>query len=235
MRIFLVNAIALISVITVNVLANTLPLNGQTTGDISKKLDVLFTPASYVFSIWGFIYFLLTVWVIRSFNKENQMYRTTHIPFLMSCLFNIAWILLWHYEYFASSVIVIILLLLSLIVLYTRIEHEAFTLWDRLPFSIYLGWISVAVIANISYTLTYYRWNGFGISDVTWTILLLVMSAALAIIFRFQHDDRFYPLVFMWALIGIAVKNWPHEPFIAATALVFSVFALLVALLKDNR
>ncbi|OKL36159.1 hypothetical protein BLL40_12030 [Domibacillus mangrovi] len=221
-------------VIIVNFLANSLPLNGQTTADIANRLDVLFTPANYVFSIWGLIYLLLAVWVIRGFNKENRVYRITHIPFLTSCLFNIAWIFLWHYEYFASSVVVITLLLLSLIVLYARIEREHFSLWDRLPFSIYLGWISVAVIANISYTLTYYGWNGFGISDVAWTVVLLVIATTLAIIFRFAHHDRFYPLVFVWALFGIAVQNWPNEPFVATTALIFSVFVLISALLKDN-
>jgi benzodiazapine receptor len=126
------------------------------------------------------------------------------------------------------------LLLLSLIVLYTRIVRERFSWFDRLLFSIYLSWVSVAAMVNISYTLTHYGWSGHGISDVIWAVALIFMAAALAIIFRFAHHDRLYPLVFVWALVGIAVQNWSDEPFVAITALIFSVFTLFAAVLKNN-
>lgn len=233
LKLFWLNLLALIAVVAVNALANIVPFNGQTTGEISDKLNVLFTPAGYVFSIWGLIYFLLAVWVLRGFNKGTTiLYKDTHVPFLVSCLLNITWIVLWHYEFFASSVAVIIGLLLSLIVLYKKIERQRFEFWDRFPFSVYLGWVSVAVIANISYTLTHYNWNGFGISAVAWTILLIVVAAVLAISFRFSHHDRVYPLVFVWALIGIAVRNWTGEPIVSYMAIAAAIIVLFSSFLK---
>ena len=51
-----VNGLAVIGTITMNGLANALPLNGQLTGEISDRFRVFFVPAGYVFSIWGLIY-----------------------------------------------------------------------------------------------------------------------------------------------------------------------------------
>lgn len=224
--------IALLAVIAVNGLANALPLNGQTTGEISNRLNVLFTPAGYVFSIWGFIYILLIIWVIRSVKKWSVIYERAYVPFLASCAFNITWIFMWHYEFFAVSVAVITGLLLSLIVLYQRIEKEAFSFWDRLPFSVYLGWVSVAVIANVSYTLTHYQWNGFGLSDTVWTVGLIIIAAALAVSFRFFHQDRAYPLVFVWALIGIAVRNWGDAQTVVYASLAAAAVIFISAIWK---
>jgi translocator protein len=98
-------------------------------------------------------------------------------------------------------------LLLSLIGLYQKIKKRHHTFMDLAPFSIYLGWISVATITNIAYVLKNYNWKGFGLSDLIWTIILLLAASALGVIFRFKNDDWLYPLVFVWAFIGIGVKN----------------------------
>jgi len=207
---FLLNLIAYLIVVTVNGLANALPLNGQTTGEISNRLNVLFTPAGYVFSIWGLIYLLLGIWVIRQFPKSRRdlpVYQETSGLFVLSSILNSLWIFLWHYEFFGLSVIVMLLLLLTLIRLYTKAKAADASFFDLLPFSVYLGWISVATIANISYYLTYIDWDGFGLSDSLWTFLLLIIATILALTFLKKEQDWVYPLVFVWAFIGIGVKN----------------------------
>ncbi|MGM0836460.1 MAG: tryptophan-rich sensory protein [Bacillota bacterium] len=204
------NVIAFLLVIIVNYLSNALPLNGQTTGEISNRLNVLFIPAGYVFSIWGLIYLLLGVWIVRQFPKDRRnlpIYQNTSSLFVLSCILNSAWVVLWHYEFFVTTVAVMLSLLLTLIALYKKVQVSDPGLFDRLPFSIYLGWISVATIANISYVLVYLEWDGFGLSNVTWTIIMLVVATLLAIWFNMANRDRVYPLVFVWAFIGIGVKN----------------------------
>jgi translocator protein len=207
---FLLNLIAYMIVVTVNGLANSLPLNGQTTGEISNRLNVLFTPAGYVFSIWGLIYLLLGIWVIRQFPKSRRdlpVYQETSGLFVLSSILNSLWIFLWHYEFFGLSVIVMLLLLSTLIRLYTKAKAADASFFDLLPFSVYLGWISVATIANISYYLTYIDWDGFGLSDSVWTFLLLIIATILALTFLKKEQNWIYPLVFVWAFIGIGVKN----------------------------
>ena len=236
---FLLNLIAYILVITVNGLANALPLNGQTTGEISNRLNVLFTPAGYVFSIWGLIYLLLGIWVIRQFPKDRRylpIYQETSGLFVLSCILNSLWIFMWHYEFFGLSVIVMLLLLITLIRLYTKLKAVDASFFDLLPFSVYLGWISVATIANISYYLTYIDWDGFGISDAVWTFLLLIIATILALYFLKSEQDWIYPLVFVWAFIGIGVKNQNGDvPLVVYSSYTLAALILIVTLLYAFR
>lgn len=233
---FIVNLIATILVVAVNALANILPINGQTTGEISNKLEVLFTPAGYVFGIWGFIYFLLFIWSFMQFPASRRnlpIYQKATPLYLLSSALNISWILLWHYEFFLLTVIVMLGLLLTLIALYHTINNEQTSFWEIMPFSVYLGWISVATIANISYYLKYIGWDGFGLSDVAWTIIMLVVAAILAIAFLRKNEDPVYPLVFIWALIGIGVKN--AENYHSVSYLAYSIAAVILIVIMINK
>lgn len=226
MKQFWLNFFALAAVITVNALANILPINGQTTGEISNRLNVLFTPAGYVFSIWGLIYILLGLWVLKGAFKsqrKREVYKSTSFMFLISCLLNITWILLWHYEFFPVSVAVIVGLLISIIIIYAKIKQTTHSFFDILPFSVYMGWVSVATVANTAYTVNEAGWDGLGISSPVWTIALLLIAAALALGIRYKERDWIYPLVFIWAFIGIGVQNEGQESAVVFTAYVLSV------------
>lgn len=236
---FIIHFIAFVLVVTVNGLANALPLNGQTTGEISNRLDVLFTPAGYVFSIWGLIYILLGIWIIRQFpvrRRNLPLYRNTSGLFVLSSILNSLWILLWHYEFFVFSVVVMILLLASLVRLYVNAKSVDASFFDLLPFSVYLGWVSVATIANISYYLNHIEWDGFGLSASIWTFFLLLVATVLALYFLKKEDDGIYPLVFVWAFIGIGVKNQGGGvPLVIYSSYIFATILLIVTLVSAVR
>jgi hypothetical protein len=234
------NVILFLAVVTVNALANILPINGQTTGDISNRLDVLFTPAGYVFSIWSVIYILLAIWLIRQFPIERRnmpVYTSVAGLFAISCVLNIAWILCWHYNLFGLSVIIMIALLSSLIGIYVRIKQNNPQLLDLLPFSVYLGWISVATIANISYFLVYIDWSGWGLSPEIWTIVMMFVATILARIFLFREQDIYFVLVFIWALVGIGVANLQEHVQVSQIAYVLSAILLyhVIRFIWQNR
>ncbi|AIY04738.1 membrane protein [Planococcus sp. PAMC 21323] len=234
----LLMTIAFIAVVVMNTLANTLPLNGQTTGELSNRLSVLFTPAGYVFSIWGIIYLLLAVWIIAFWvrlRKGQSPSYTTALMFTLSCVFNISWLLLWHYEFFASSIIAMLGYLIALIFLYLQYGNSEKSLTERLPISINLGWISVATIANISFVLTYYNWSGWGLSDQLWTVIMLTVATALALHIRFHHMDIPFALVFIWAFIGIAIKHGTDEMLVTTASLFLSGVILTGILLIKKR
>lgn len=227
-RLAIVNAIALVAVLIVNYLSNSLPINGQTAGEISDRLGVMFTPAGYVFAIWGGIYLLLIVWVGAQFfskTKNNPIYERVSYWFAISCTLNIAWLLLFHYEFFNLTLIAMIGLLLSLIVIYIRIDRGTGPSLFRLPFSVYLGWVSVATIVNVGIVLTVNDGSTFGIAPEMWTAFLLIVAAALAIWFMIFNCDLVYPLVFIWAFIGIAVERSEY-PIIVYTA--WAMIALII-------
>ncbi|MFC4102325.1 tryptophan-rich sensory protein [Paenibacillus xanthanilyticus] len=214
------NVIGLVAVVAVNALANLLPINGLTTGELSAKYPVLVTPAGYAFSIWSLIYALLAGFVIyqaRSRSIERSTIQRIGPWFILSCAFNIGWILVWHYEYVYASVAVMLALLLSLIALYVK-THTATdrptvgeSLLVQLPFSIYLGWISVATIVNISVAFYKSGWEGFGLSDATWSVIVLTLGTILAFVIGGLYTDPYYVLVFVWAYIAIAYKQQSYE------------------------
>jgi benzodiazapine receptor len=233
LTIFFRNITAFFIVLAVNTLAFILPLNGQTTDEIANKLPVLLMPASYVFSIWGLIYFLLGIWVCSQLlpSRRNLLiYKNTSNLFVLSCVLNCIWICVWHYEYFLLSVLVIIALLITLIALYKKTNELKTSKFDILPFSIYLGWISVATMINAIYFLEFIGWSGWGASDIAWALILLFFASGIAVQFLRSQHDHLYPLVFTWAFIGIGIKNNEIEPFVSyiafglAICLVFTLF-----------
>ncbi|MCF6136725.1 TspO/MBR family protein [Pseudalkalibacillus berkeleyi] len=237
---YMLSVLSYILMVGINAYANILPLNGQTTGEISDRFNVLFTPAGYVFSIWSVIYVLLAVWLIYLLfpkSVNHNVFQKTGIWFVVSSLLNAAWIVLWHYEYFNWTLVVMVGLLLSLIILYSFIQRSSGKrLLDRLPFSIYLGWVSVATIVNTGVVLEHNQWKGWGLSDVSWTLVLLFAGTMLAIVFSWKNDDLAFPLVFIWAYIGIAVKQQEY-PSIQYTAIGMAVVigALFIYTLNVRR
>ena len=182
-------AVIFVTVLTivVNGLATSLPINGIATGAISDQFPVLFTPAGYVFSIWGVIYLALiayTVYQALPSQRTNPRLRAIGWIYVVSGLANSGWIFLWHYFQFGISVIVMLVLLVSLVLIYLRLWPSRNTVsrgewWTtNLAFSIYLGWITVATVANITIFLYSIGWNGGGISPELWTITMLVIAAA---------------------------------------------------------
>lgn len=234
------NGIALVSTIIINYLCNTGKINGTTIGDRSDGINSLFTPAGYAFSIWGLIYLMLFAFAIfqgRSlFNKDKQddFVEKVGIWFIVSCIANCAWVFLWLYGYTGLSCLAMFLILFSLIQIILRNKMEiwdapaqiiAFLWW---PFVIYLGWISVASIANVSTYLLEIGWDGFGINPQTWTIIMILIAAGLNAFVIFNRAMREFAMVGVWALIAIAVKNWDVESTIAYTALACAIVLFLM-------
>jgi len=230
-----VNLLATVVTIVVNGLANALPINGQTTGEISDRFRVYFVPAGYVFSIWGLIYLALIAFAVYQAlpaQRENPHLRRIGYLFALGCVANSAWIFLWHYEFFELTLVAMFGLLLLLIAVYLRLDigrarvSTAEKWLVHIPFSIYLGWITVATIANVTSVLYYLNWNGWGIRPEVWAVIMLVVGAGIASAVSISRGDVAYVLVIVWAFVGIAVKH-AATPLVAITA---GLMALIVAL-----
>jgi benzodiazapine receptor len=225
-----------IATIVVNGLATALPLNEQTTGEISDRFQVYFVPAGYVFSIWGLIYLGLGAYAIYQAlpaQAGNPRLNRIGYLFVLSSLANIAWIFLWHYEQFPLTLVAMLTLLASLIVIYLRLEigrarvPTAERLLVQVPFSIYLGWITVATIANATSLLDYLNWGGWGIRPEVWTVIMLIAGLGIASAVSLTRGDVAYMLVLIWAFIGIAVKH-QGTALVATTAWITSGLMLVM-------
>jgi TspO/MBR family len=234
----IVNLLLAIATIAVNFLAVLLPLNGQDTGAISDRFRVYFVPAGYVFSIWGLIYIAIMAFAIYQVlpsQRANPNLRRIGYLFALSCIANIAWLFCWHYNYFPLSLLVMLVLLGSLIAIYLRLDigrrqvSSAERWCVHIPFSVYLGWITVATLANATDVLYYLNWSGWGIDPQVWAGILLVVTVVLTGWLLFTRRDVAFTLVILWAVLGIAYKQL-NAGLVAWLALL-AAGALLVMLL----
>ena len=210
------NLISTLIALTVNILASALPLNGQNTGEISDRFQVYFVPAGYVFAIWFLIFIGWLVFAVYQFlpaQKESPRLRRLGYLFAISGLVNAAWLFAWHYNYFVLSVLLMLTLLGLLIASYLRLDVNRVSVsrserWSvDIPVSIYLGWITVATVANITSWLYSVDWNGFGISAPVWAVIMIVVASIVGLLMALTRRDAAYLFVLVWSCIGIAVKQ----------------------------
>jgi len=241
-----VNVLAVLLTIVVNALANALPINGQTTAEVSDRFDVFFVPAGYVFSIWGVIYIGLIAFAVYQAlpaQRTNPRLRSIGDLFALGCLANAAWIFLWHYNYITLTVIAMLVLLASLLSIYRRLGIGQATVraverWCvDIPFSVYLGWITVATVANVTDALYNLGWNGGPFAPELWAVAMLAVALALTLLMLWLRHDIAYSLVIIWAAVGIAVKQ--ADTAIVANAAwavaVIVALALLMPLYQQRR
>ena len=222
--------------VVVNSLAGgTALIGGQFTAAVSDANPTLITPAGYVFSIWGIIYILLGVFVVYQALPSQQgkdYHKKIGWLFVLSSLINIGWLFLWQFEYLSLSVVLMFLLLATLISIYVRlgIGKTMVSLRERLavqlPFSVYLGWITVASIANVATTLVSIGWDGFGISPETWAILVVAVALIITMLVLITRRDAAYSLVIIWALVGISVKQSGNQTIVLLTEISAAIVAV---------
>ena len=210
------NLLSVVLALTVNILASALPLNGQNTGEISDRFQVYFVPAGYVFAIWGIIYMgwiAFTIFQFQPAQKESPRLRRLGYLFAISNMANAAWLFCWHYNLFGLSVLVMLVLLGLLLASYLRLDvnHTPVSpleYWSvDVLFSVYLGWITVATVANITDWLYFIGWDGFGIPAQTWAVIMLAVASLLGLGMATTRRDVGYLAVLVWAFVGIAVKQ----------------------------
>ena len=231
------NLLLFAGMVVMNYLANALPLNGKTTGALSDAYPNLFVPAGVTFSIWGVIYILLVTFCVIQFTTSHQAV-ISRIGWLfgLSCIFNALWIVAWHYERLPMSLILMLGLLVSLIWINVFIRDLPAG-FIKAAFGIYLGWICIATIANVTALLVNYGWGAFGISVETWTIIMIAAGTLIVSLTVWRLDNPFIALSVVWAFAGIMIKRQADYRVIMVTAAIAAavVAAVLVVVFFRKR
>lgn len=243
------NGFFLVFTIIFNYLSNTGIFNGKTISNVSSQYHNLFTPAGYAFSIWGVIYLLLTGFVFYtgrslfnpSKNENDGFVEKIGWWFVVSCLGNCAWILTWLYGLTGLSVLILLIVLVSLLnILMEALKYNSGTAQKwliNIPFQIYAGWVSVALIAAASAWLTKIEWDRFGISEISWTIILIIIASLIHLFMTWKKNAPVFAFVAVWALVAIAVANKEVSQQIYFTALIAAgiiFISSLVRIFKKN-
>lgn len=217
-----VAAAAFVGALVVNVLANRLPLGGRSTGELSALYPNLFVPAGVTFSIWGVIYLLLAAWTVAQFLPSRAELGQRIAPaFALSSVLNAAWLFAWHGTRVGLSLVIMVSILAVLLRIGVRLRdaRPPAPLLPRLAFGLYLGWILVATVVNATAFLVAAGWTGAGIPPAVWATLLVLVSAAVAVVTLHRLQAPLLGLAVVWALGGIALNRWNDAPLVAWTAL----------------
>lgn len=229
--------------VVVNALANLLPINGQTTGEVSNAYPNLFTPAGLTFGIWGLIYLLLagfTLYHLGLFRGDHAASRSgllnrVGLWFIVSSFANLAWVFAWHYHAIGWSIALMVVILFSLIKINLATGRERFSrreqLFIRLPFSVYFGWITVATIANVAVLLVSLGWDRFGIADTAWTVLVIIVGLLVGGTTAVRLRDLAYGLVLIWAYSGVLIKHLSAQGWAGQFPAVMLTVGVSIALL----
>ncbi len=230
-----INLIVFGLMVYMNYLANALPINGKTTGQLSAQYPNLFVPAGITFSIWGVIYLMLLAFVILQFKEQNKpLIASIGWLFAISCLLNAAWIVAWHYEQLPLSLLIMFGLLATLVFINLNImKFSGF--FTRATFGIYLGWICIATIANVTALLVNYHWGGWGISHETWAIIMIAAGTLISLTVICKLENPFVALAVIWAFIGIILNRINDFPAIVTAASIGIVLTGIMAVVRALR
>jgi translocator protein len=229
--------------IALNVAANVMPLNGVTTGEIADQWPVYVQPAGYVFSIWSLIYVGQLAFVahtLRPSRLRDPLLRRIGLWAAAIATLNGLWILAWHWEIYPLTLVIMAALLVSLIVLYRRAGFEASARpgglplrsaerwFVQVPFSVYLGWITVATIANVAIVGEWAGVPTFGIAPEIVAAAVLAVGLGIAVTVMLRNADIAFGAVIIWAYIGIVVKESGTLPVAVVAVMSTLVVALLI-------
>lgn len=229
---------ATLGMVAANGMATALSPSGKSVGEISDQFQNYFTPPGYVFSIWGLIYSALlafTVYQALPSQSDNPRIKSIEGWYIASCFFNGAWMVVWQRELFPISLVMMVGLLVSLVGLYTRLDSSRFEVSTQeswlvhWPFSVYLGWITIATAANTTVVLQWARWDGAGIAPSVWGAILLGIAFIIVLAVTYPRRDKAYMLVLTWASLGIFVK-YKGTLVVSITAGVVALASFLIAL-----
>jgi hypothetical protein len=221
---FYISAVSYLMTLVVNFVANAIPLNQLSTGEISDMYPNYFVPANFTFSIWGVIYTALFVYIyyrLRNLSQSRSTIQTIFFYkvdalFTLTNVMNLLWIISWHYLLMYLSLVFMIGLFVSLLLLVLLIQKQS--LPTLIPFRIYFGWITIALIANVTTTIvsdfqTYtWLWNGGEVSEQIMTFLIIIIGLIIGAFTTWKHKDGWYGSVIAWSLFGIYVRHTMSLP-----------------------
>jgi hypothetical protein len=195
------------AMVYVNYLANSLPINGKTTGELSDSYPNLFVPAGITFSIWGIIYLLVAAYcVVQFLPSSKEIAINISWLFILSCVLNGLWIVAWHYQKLPLSLLIMVGLLVTLIMINLQLSGLPLGLL-KATFGIYLGWICIATIANVTTLLVDAGWGGMGISEEAWAIIMIAAGTIIVSLTVLKISNPFVGLSVVWAFTGIIIKR----------------------------
>lgn len=212
----------------------------ESTGGRLSAEATLVAPAGPAFSIWSVIYLGLgafTVWHTLPSRAADPRARATGWLAAASMLLNAGWLWVTQVGWLDASVLVIVMLLAVLAVLMVRLVDlpDGDDRFGRVAvdgtFGLYLGWVCVAVCANITAALVARGAPATGTLAEAAAVVVLVVVAFVGILLARRTRGRLTVAAAMaWGLGWLAwgrAAGEPQAPVVAGAAVVAAVVILV--------
>ncbi|MBQ9001342.1 MAG: tryptophan-rich sensory protein [Eggerthellaceae bacterium] len=234
--------VALVAMMACNFLFEFLELGGVTSSEVSNQVFAWFTPAGYVFSIWSAIYAALVIWMILESSRAADGRSLTPLEvglFVVTCALNVGWLVAFHFQQIELALIVMVALWASMLVLYMNLRDDPTrNRFNLIPFSLYFGWLTVAMIANAT-NLATRMFDAPLLANQVSTVVLTLAVLVVAFLSARNSRDYVFPLVILWATVGIGVRLMNVDMLVSAAVLALSAVGALAiyipGLLAANR
>jgi translocator protein len=219
-----------------NLIYDALHIPGDSVKIVSDTYKTLFTPAGYAFAIWGVIYLAFIIYAIYQLlpaQRQVHFFDRMAWPVILANSLCMIWQVVFRNYLLAGSVAIILATLCTAIVMRNMIKNEVNGRhpWLTVPFSLFLGWICVATIANIASWLVSAGWNGGASGPLAPTITMLCIALLTGIATSLLYRDFIIPIVIAWALTAIYIETKYNNGLVARVALVAAIIALVWAVI----
>jgi len=215
----IIAVLSFLIMIIVNVFANIISINGKTTYQILNSYPNLFAPAGYTYLMCllidlllaGFVLYQLGLFDQAKGRLESEGMQRIRILFITSTILYAAWSLSFHFDFMALSLVIVIIIFICLLLINHTLHTEELSIRDKpivkLTFSILAAWILVITIITLVALLVSIGWKGFGIPDLIWNIIIIIISTSISLIIMSKYNNIAYGLTIIWAYTGILVKH----------------------------
>lgn len=184
------------------------PLNNMSQKAISDMYPSAITPAPFTFSIWSVIYctwIILWFVILFSKNRNTWIHEKAVIPLAFAVLLTAVWLIPWSYLWIGTSLFIILLLLFVLKYVFHLTRQDP--LITRTTVELFLWWINIATVANITIWLLsiWFRW--WNIPHNYWAIGVIWLAFLLTLYYQFRYQTHVISAVFLWAMFGISMNH----------------------------
>lgn len=242
MRPFLVLASTLLSLFGIYYI-NSGKTSLKQTGEVAGREEIInYTlPPSWVFSIWGLIYLGFLVYAIIGLfpsNRNSAYFRKTGPLVAFSMILNLVWTITVGLDRWpAAFPLQAVMLVLSIpILLSPRFENQQ-QKWLSIPFALYAGWLTVAMIPFAASLLNSSGWNFKPFAPITWAIIMYGVAAIIILLANQRIKNPFFLLPLVWAYIGFSTRfnGLLRYTALSLALVVLSIFLFSVAAFFKNR
>lgn len=229
----IITAIAIVGAFVGSGLLGGIPVQDAAGGWLSSTATPI-APAGTAFRIWSLIYLGLACYAVWQLGESSLRLDRVRWLIALSALLNALWIGAVQLGWLAASLVIIVVLLAVLLLIMSRLTDSPDSGWELtfvdITLGLYLGWITLATLANLSAWLWSLGYRGEPLGESGYGIAMVVIALLIGMATVFAFSRLTPALASSWGLIWVCVARWAEQRTLALVALAAAVVLVVGAI-----